>query len=91
MAHSNPSHRSEKRGPSDRIGTIKLGFFKTITCVVDDLSVSGAKLILQDTQKLPEKFELQLSGSGKKRSHKCLKRWEKDNTVGIEFLSSKIG
>lgn len=91
MAQNSPSHRSEKRGPSERLGTIKLGFFKTITCEVEDLSASGAKIIWTGDLKLPEKFQLQLSGQGRKRSHKCMTRWQKDNTAGVEFLSSKIG
>jgi len=91
MAFSTPSHRSEKRAPTDRMGTIKLGMFKTIECEVTDLSASGAKITTQDNVKLPANFELKLSGTGKKRSHKCVTRWHKENVFGVEFTSTKIG
>gem|GEM_PF-2838121 len=91
MAYSTPSHRSEKRAPTDRIGTIKLSLFKTITCDVSDLSASGAKITTEDGITLPSKFELKLSGTGKKRSHKCVTRWQKENVFGVEFTSTKIG
>jgi len=91
MAMNSVSHRSEKRGPTDREGKIKLGFFKSIACDVQDLSASGAQLILPDETVLPKNFELHLSGTGRKRSHKCINRWQKGNAVGVEFLSTKIG
>ena len=91
MAYSSPSHRSEKRAPTDRMGTIKLSLFKNVMCEVSDLSASGAKITTQKGVELPEKFELKLSGTGKKRSHKCVTRWQRSNVFGIEFTSTKIG
>lgn len=90
MAMDFKSHRSEKRGSSDRQGNIRLGFFKKLACSIDDLSVSGAKLILPNNTKLPERFDLILSGTGKKRTHKCVCRWQSGNTAGVEFLSTKL-
>lgn len=91
MALSFTSHRREKRGPTERTATIKLGFFKSMSCEVEDLSASGAKLILADDKELPKHFDLIMSGSGQKRTHKCVNRWQNDVTVGVEFLSTKIG
>ena len=90
MTSNSSSHRREKRGPTERTGIIKIGFFKAITCKVEDLSSNGAKLILENDSALPEKFELNLSTTGQKRKHKCANRWQKGNTVGVEFLSSKL-
>lgn len=91
MALNIPSHRREKRGPTDRQGIVKLGFFRSQKCSVEDLSASGAKLVLSDEKPLPAKFDLILTSSGRKRSHKCVKRWQTGNMIGIEFLSAKIG
>ena len=91
MALGFTSHRREKRGPTERTATIKLGFFRSMPCEVQDLSASGAKLILDTDKELPKHFDLVMSGSGKKRTHKCVSRWQNDVTVGVEFLSTKIG
>ena len=85
------SHRSEKRGPSKRTATIKLGLFKSLECAVEDLSASGAKLVLSEKKDLPEHFDLVMSGTGRKKTHKCVNRWQNENSVGVEFLSTKIG
>ena len=91
MQQNPVSHRREKRGPSDRTGTIKLGLFKSIKCDVEDLSASGAKLILDNEDELPSRFNLVLMSTGRKRSHKCVNRWQNENQVGVEFISTKIG
>lgn len=91
MQHNTVSHRREKRGPSDRTGTIKLGLFKSVKCEVEDLSASGARLILSDEDELPGHFNLVLMTTGRKRSHKCINRWQNENVVGVEFLSTKLG
>lgn len=91
MAHNFASHRSEKRVPNERTATIKLGFFKSIECDVEDLSASGAKLVLSEHKNLPEHFDLVMSGTGRKKTHKCVNRWQNENAVGVEFLSTKIG
>jgi len=91
MTNNHAQHRGEKRRPTDRNGKVKLGLFKTITCEVQDLSASGAQLILSDGVELPKNFELHLSSTGRKRSHKCVSRWQNGNTAGIEFLSTKLG
>ena len=91
MASNFVAHRSEKRRKTDRDGKVKLGLFKTISCEVQDLSASGAQLILSDGVELPKNFDLHLSGNGRKRKHKCINRWQNGNTVGIEFLSTKLG
>lgn len=91
MATTGSSHRSEKRGHSDRTAIIKLGLFKTAKCKVEDLSASGAKLVLLDDVKLPDTFSITLNSTGRKRMHKCANRWQNGKTVGVEFLSSRLG
>jgi len=85
------SHRLEKRGLTERQATIKLGLFKTIDCDVEDLSVSGARIHLPSDEELPKTFTMVLIGTGRKRSHKCMIRWQAENIAGVEFLSTKIG
>ncbi len=91
MAASFTSHRREKRGPSERTATIKLGLFKSMPCDVEDLSASGARLILSEKKDLPKHFDLIMSGTGRKKTHKCVNRWQNENAIGVEFLSTKIG
>ncbi|MEO9968319.1 MAG: PilZ domain-containing protein [Hyphomonadaceae bacterium] len=88
MTNQPAARRAESRTSHARTGTIKAGLFKTIKCDISDLSSSGAKLETDQAQKLPEKFNLIISGSGKTRKHKCAKRWQEGNTVGVEFLFS---
>ena len=85
------SHRREKRAQSSRQGSIKLGFLKSIRCTIEDLSSSGAKLVLPDEMTLPSEFKLVVTGTGKKRTHRCANRWQDGKTIGVEILSTKLG
>lgn len=78
--------RTESRVSGSRSGHIKIGLFKSIDCNVTDLSSSGAKLETEQASSLPSKFNILIKGSGKARKHKCSKRWQDGNMVGVEFL-----
>jgi len=55
-------------------------------CTLIDISDSGAKLALDDTNELPEKFSLWLSRHGHPR-YTCRIVWSDHNTIGVKFSS----
>ena len=89
MSSKSASHRKEKRSPASKTGKIKLGLFKTIDCTIDDLSSSGAKLLLNKMVSLPDRFSMKVIGSSRNINYKCAKKWQNDAEVGVEFLASK--
>lgn len=91
MPSTPASHRREKRAQSSRQGLIKLGMLKSIKCSIEDLSSSGARLILPEETALPDEFKLVVTGTGKKRTHRCANRWQDGKTIGVEILSTKLG
>ena len=87
MTTNVPPRRKESRAPGIRAGVVKLGMFKQVRCEVTDFSVNGAKLESKDINDLPETFDLSVRGTGKTRKYKCIKRWNKGDTIGVEFLT----
>ena len=86
MTTNVPPRRKESRAPGRRQGMVKLGLFKRLKCEVTDFSTSGAKLIGDGVAELPETFDLSVRGTGKTRTFSCVKRWQKADTVGVEFV-----
>lgn len=86
MTANLPRRRGESRSTAERSGQIKLGLFKSVTCQVADLSSSGAQLTVPSDIKLPDSFQLSIKGTGKRRTYKCAKRWNRDNVFGVEFI-----
>lgn len=86
MTISVPPRRKESRAPGLRQGVVKLGLFKRLKFEVADFSVNGAKLIGGDFAELPETFDLSVQGTGKTRTFSCVKRWQDNHAVGVEFV-----
>jgi hypothetical protein len=55
-------------------------------CSVEDISESGARIVLQKDEDLPKRFLLLLTSRGVARV--CRQVWRNDLTVGVEFLES---
>jgi hypothetical protein len=55
-------------------------------CQVQDISASGAKLLLRTATELPDAFSLVLSKNGVQRH--CELVWFTDRTVSVRFLQS---
>lgn len=89
MSSKSASHRKEKRSPAERVGKIKFGMFKSVECKLEDLSSSGAKLLLEKDVSLPATFNMKLIGATRNINYKCEKKWQSGAEVGVEFLSSK--
>ena len=56
------------------------------SCSIEDISESGARIVLQADEELPKRFLLLLSARGGARS--CREVWRDELTVGVEFLDS---
>ena len=57
---------------------------RVVGCVVADVSVGGARLLVADTVALPDQFELQTTLSG--RTFRCRTIWREDGEIGVEFV-----
>ena len=55
-------------------------------CSVQDISESGARIVLQKDERLPKRFLLLLASRGTARV--CREVWRDELTVGIEFVDS---
>lgn len=55
-----------------------------IGCTIADVSHSGARLVLDNDDNLPDKFTLLLSRNGRAR-RRCRVVWRTGLTVGVEF------
>jgi hypothetical protein len=60
--------------------------YKTVDCVVRNVSLSGARLEVSPTLWLPNEFELEIPQRA--AEFKCALMWSKDDLVGVKFLSS---
>jgi hypothetical protein len=58
-----------------------------LQCTLIDLSDSGAKLELQNTDGIPTTFCLWLSRRGHLR-HSCKLVWNYQNTIGVKFVAA---
>ncbi|MGA2893255.1 MAG: PilZ domain-containing protein [Xanthobacteraceae bacterium] len=55
-----------------------------VVCSIADISQSGARIILEEDETLPDKFVLLLTPDGRTRRH-CRVVWRTGLTLGVEF------
>ena len=78
--------KREARKSLHQPGWITLeGGFAARTCVVQDLSTSGAKLTVDDHNTLPAKLRLAFSRDAR-TGRNCEVVWRRGRTVGIKFV-----
>lgn len=53
-------------------------------CALSDMSDSGARIEVEDSKIIPDRFVLLLSGNGKAR-RKCRVVWREERQVGVTF------
>jgi hypothetical protein len=53
-------------------------------CVLTDISDSGARLDVEDSRKIPDRFPLYLTNKGAPRRN-CRVIWRKPTAVGVDF------
>jgi hypothetical protein len=56
------------------------------TCIMVDVSATGARLVLDKPDPLPKRFVLLLSHNGNLR-RLCSVAWQSETTVGVQFIS----
>jgi hypothetical protein len=88
MAEEQGGATSSRRGQDRRVilkgaKIVFDGGKGVMVCRVRDLSPTGARLEFPPRQKLPERFELHVTGSPVRR---CELRWTRNNIVGVRFL-----
>jgi PilZ domain len=78
--------KREARKSLHQPGWITLeGGFAARTCVVQNLSTSGAKLTVDDHNTLPAKLRLAFSRDAR-TGRNCEVVWRRGRTVGIKFV-----
>jgi PilZ domain len=65
-----------------KAGTIKFGL-RTVSCLIRNLSVTGAAIDLSSRTELPERFVLVVPGDGLQLP--CLTVWRKEHQIGVTF------
>jgi len=58
--------------------------FSTLDCLVKDISESGARLKVENTLAVPEKFSLSLSDG---RRFESTVQWRRADMVGVQFAA----
>lgn len=76
--------RRIKRQPLRYTAWIALTADKRHGCVVSDVSETGARIDVQDSNSLPNHFVLMLTSTGSARRF-CRVMWRKPNQVGVQF------
>ena len=86
ISHKQKSEdRSEPREKVYRFGRLRLATGAAISCVVLDLSRSGARVRFEDAAEgLPELVTLEFEASGVAKRARVA--WERDKMAGLQFL-----
>jgi len=61
------------------------GGFAARQCVVQDISSSGAKIILDDAVTLPARLRLAFARDAR-TGHKCQVIWRRGRSAGVKFM-----
>ena len=77
--------RQDPRSKIDRPAWISIGDGQPLlNCTVIDISKSGAKLVLEGADEVPNNFSLWMSRRGQPR-YACRLAWSGQNTIGVDF------
>ena len=79
--------RIARRQPLRYTAWVALTANQRLGCVVSDVSETGARIDVQDSESLPDHFVLMLSSNGAARRF-CRLMWRKPNQVGVKFERS---
>lgn len=76
--------RRGRRTPTTETGTIKIGFFRKVTCELRDVSPGGARIVAPEDVDLPEEFSIRTPQF--RRARPCIRRWQCGRETGVEFI-----
>ncbi len=77
-------HRQSLKYPAK----IDIGGGTRVPCILADISASGARVIVDATDKIPERFTLLLAEQGTQR--RCKVMWRKKNQLGLSFIKLPV-
>lgn len=84
MSNDDEVNRRQERRRNVRIASIITNDGRSpISCVVLDLSKSGARLHIHDQSEIPDQFRLLLLANNEE--HKCETVWRTDMEMGVKF------
>jgi PilZ domain len=78
--------RGHERSRVVGIGRIDTGSSYLISCIIRDLTVSGARLMVNDADALPERFQLVFQATGHTTWARVV--WRGEGVCGVEFAPS---
>jgi hypothetical protein len=55
------------------------------SCVLSDISDSGARIEVQNPDDVPELFTLLLSGQANSARRRCRVKWRTEDQIGVQF------
>ena len=67
-------------------GRIRLGSGRTLTCIVHNISNSGARITAAHIDSIPDEFTLELAPGGR-RAKGCRVVWRALSELGVEFVA----
>jgi hypothetical protein len=76
--------RTARRRPIRYVAWVVLGADQLHGCVLSDISDTGARIDVENSKTIPDRFPLLLSGSGSAR-RLCRVMWRKPKQVGVKF------
>lgn len=84
-------NRAHPRFEINTSGTLKLDTGFKIPFVVKDMSQRGAKLLLQHSVVLPQRFTIEIVSPDKRKIKQCkaTRQWQRGPLVGVRLLSSE--
>ena len=86
-----PENREHPRFDVHTTGTLKLETGFKLNFAVKDMSQRGAKILLESSVILPERFTVEIISPDKKKIKRCKssRQWQRGPLVGIKLLSSE--
>ena len=89
MVQNASNRRRASRAEYHTAGSIKSVLRNTeLPCVVEDLSETGAKLLVENVNHIPDTFRLAITGS--KFSAECIVVWRSRAEVGVIFETPPV-
>jgi PilZ domain len=55
-------------------------------CIIEDASVGGAQLLINNSEIVPDRFKLGFSRSANSYRN-CVVRWKRDGRIGVRFYN----
>jgi hypothetical protein len=83
VEHATMERRGHERSRVVGIGRIDTGSSYLTSCIIRDLTVSGARLMVSDADALPERFQLVFQATGHTTSVRVV--WRGEGVCGVEF------